>query len=165
MTDIRIEPFAPEHQDGVVDVILTIQCKEFDLPITLEDQPDLLDIPGVYRRGKGNFWVALVGDEVVGTLALLDIGYRQGALRKMFVRANRRGPTPGLAARLLAALLDWGRGSGFREIFLGTTSSYLAAHRFYEKNGFIRLPREALPPAFPIMRVDTIFYRLGLERG
>ncbi|MES9994629.1 GNAT family N-acetyltransferase [Desulfovibrio aminophilus] len=163
MMDIRIEPFAPEHQDGVVDVILTIQRKEFGLPITLEDQPDLLDIPGVYRRDKGNFWVALFGGEVVGTLALLDIGSHQGALRKMFVRADRRGPVPGLAARLLAALLDWGRGNGFRDIFLGTTSRYLAAHRFYEKNGFVRVDREALPPAFPIMQVDTIFYHLGLE--
>jgi len=44
-------------------------------------------------------------------------------------------------------------------------SGWKIAQVRYEKNGLIRLPREALPPAFPIMRVDTIFYRLGLERG
>ena len=40
------------------------------------DQPDLLQIPQFYQSGAGNFWVALDGEEVVGTVALLDIGNR-----------------------------------------------------------------------------------------
>ena len=55
--------------------------------------------PGFYRRGNGNFWVALADGEVVGTLALLDLGEGQGALRKMFVQAPHRGPRGGRVRR------------------------------------------------------------------
>jgi hypothetical protein len=45
-----------------------------------------------------------------------------------------------------------------RELYLGTTAKYLAAHRFYEKNGFREIARTALPESFPVMAVDTKFY-------
>jgi predicted N-acetyltransferase YhbS len=45
-----------------------------------------------------------------------------------------------------------------REVFLGTTARFLAAHRFYEKNGFREIARQALPHSFPVMSVDTKFY-------
>ena len=152
-------PFTPAlHGDGVVDLILPIQQQEFGIPVTIEAQPDLLDIPGYYQRGTGNFWVAVSGGRVVGSIALADIGHFQAALRKMFVHADYRGAAHGVAQGLLDTLLAWARESGVREVFLGTTEAFAAAHRFYEKNGFKRLPREALPPAFPLMAVDTRFY-------
>lgn len=160
-----ILPYSPEHQAGVVDLILPIQRREFALDITLGAQPDLLDIPGFYRRGRGNFWVAVDQGAVVGSIALLDIGGGQGALRKMFVRADRRGAERGVAREFLARLLDWARSRSFTEVFLGTTPQFLAAHRFYEKNGFTLLDRAALPPAFPVMVVDSRFYRLSLGDG
>jgi hypothetical protein len=45
---IEVVPFASPHREGVVSVILPIQREEFGIPVTLEDQPDLLDIPGFY---------------------------------------------------------------------------------------------------------------------
>jgi N-acetylglutamate synthase-like GNAT family acetyltransferase len=158
-----IEPFAPQYQEGVVDVILPIQQAEFQIPITLADQPDLLDIPGFYQRGNGNFWIARSEGAVVGTIALLDIGNAQGALRKMFVKASHRGRELGVARLLLASLLQWAFSSGLRTIYLGTTARFLAAHRFYEKHGFLEVEKSELPPAFPVMSVDTKFYRLELN--
>jgi N-acetylglutamate synthase-like GNAT family acetyltransferase len=155
---IEIVPFAAAHQAGVLDVILPIQQTEFDLPITLADQPDLVDVPRCYRNGHGDFWVALSERDVVGTIALLDIGNRQGALRKMFVRADLRGPSHGVAGRLLATLLAACEERGVDEVYLGTTARFLAAHRFYAKNGFVEVAKTALPAAFPIMAVDTRFF-------
>jgi RimJ/RimL family protein N-acetyltransferase len=155
---IEIVPFAPHHAAGVVAVILPIQQREFEIPITLDEQPDLHDIPAFYRRGCGNFWVAVEGGTVVGTVGLLDIGNGQTALRKMFVSATHRGPAHGVATRLLDALLAWCRAHAVREIHLGTTAKFLAAHRFYEKNGFREIARAELPASFPVMAVDTKFY-------
>jgi GNAT superfamily N-acetyltransferase len=155
---IEVVPFAPQHGDGVVAVILPIQQREFEIPITLDAQPDLRDIPGFYQRGCGNFWVAVEDGIVVGTVGMLDIGNGQVALRKMFVSAAHRGPAHGTAKRLLDALLDRCRAQAVREIYLGTTAKFLAAHRFYEKNGFREIPRGELPASFPVMVVDTKFY-------
>lgn len=155
---IVIEAFSAEHQQGVVDVILPIQQGEFDIPITLEAQPDLLNIAGFYQTGAGNFWVAIVDGQVVGTLALLDIGNGQGALRKMFVKPEYRGREFGVATTLLDHLLTWSRNQGITEIYLGTTEKFLAAHRFYERSGFSEIEKAALPEAFPVMSVDTKFY-------
>ena len=160
---IEVVPFAPRHADGVVAVILPIQQSEFGIPITLGAQPDLQDIPNFYQRGDSNFWVALDEQEVVGTVALLDIGHDQVALRKMFVAAAYRGAEHGVARRLLETLLAWCRARGVREIYLGTTAKFLAAHRFYEKSGFREIARGELPESFPVMVVDTKFYCRALQ--
>jgi N-acetylglutamate synthase-like GNAT family acetyltransferase len=159
MHSIQVVPFSPVHQAAVVDVILPIQQAEFGIPISLEAQKDLLDIPGFYQTRNGNFWVAVLGTEVIGTIALLDIGNDQAALRKMFVKAAFRGRERRVADRLLATLLQWCRARGIREVFLGTTAQFLAAHRFYEKNGFAEIATSQLPVSFPVMSVDTKFYR------
>lgn len=160
---IEIKPFSDEYGDGIVSLILPIQQTEFGIPITLSDQPDLLDIPGFYQKGRGNFWVALSQSEVVGTISLLDIGNGQGALRKMFVKAEFRGKAHGVAQHLLNTLHEWSTLRGVREIFLGTTAQYLAAHRFYEKNGFSEILRAELPANFPVISVDTKFYKCSPE--
>lgn len=160
--DIIIKPFSSEHQQGVLDVILPIQQAEFEIPITAADQPDLQQIPTFYQSGKGNFWVALDVDHVVGTIGLLDIGEGAVALRKMFVHADYRGREIGAAKQLLDTLLTWSRKQGLKAVYLGTTAKFLAAHRFYEKNGFTEILVTDLPAAFPVMKVDTKFYKYTL---
>lgn len=160
---MEVVPFRPEFENQVVDLILEIQRAEFGMSISAQDQPDLARIPSFYQVRHGNFWVALSGDEVVGTISLLDIGASQGALRKMFVRRDFRGGEFGTAKRLLDTLIAWSAADRIHEIFLGTTPRFLAAHRFYEKNGFDEIAKSLLPKAFPVMEVDTKFYRRGAE--
>jgi N-acetylglutamate synthase-like GNAT family acetyltransferase len=159
---VTVQPFDTRHARSVVDLIVSIQQDEFGIPITYADQPDLGDIPGFYQRGSGNFWIALDGDRVVGSVALLDIGGGETALRKMFVAAPYRGAAHGVAGDLLATLCDHARARDVNTIYLGTTAGFLAAHRFYEKNGFDLVEPECLPPSFPRMAVDTRFYRKDL---
>lgn len=160
MQKVLVTDFSDADQQSVLNVILPIQQREFGIPIKGADQPDLMNIPGFYQSGTGGFWVARSNDEVVGTVGLKDIGQRQAALRKMFVAAPFRGREFGVAGKLLDALLAHARAKGVSEIFLGTTEKFLAAHRFYEKNGFVELRKAELPKAFPIMVVDSKFYVL-----
>lgn len=160
---IEILPAAERHKGGIRDLILPIQQNEFKIPITYDDQPDLQNIENAYRKGAGEFWVALADEEVVGTIALIDIGDRQAALRKMFVRADHRGKAAGVAGRLLQTLLAHAARQDFKEVYLGTTASFLAAHRFYEKTGFKLIEETGLPDSFPKMAVDTRFYRYDVS--
>jgi N-acetylglutamate synthase-like GNAT family acetyltransferase len=155
---IDIIPFCEEHRLGVRNLIVPIQRDEFGIDITYEQQPDLLDVDGFYRTGCGDFWVALDGGEVVGSIALVDIGNGRAALRKMFVRQDHRGAARGVARDLLDRLLHHAASQGVREVLLGTTSKFLAAHRFYEKAGFQLIDESDLPESFPRMHVDTRFY-------
>lgn len=164
MEPLEIKPFSPEFGNDVVALILPIQQAEFEIPITLQDQPDLLDITNFYQQAAGNFWVALSDGKVVGTIALLDIGNGQAALRKMFVHEDFRGKAFGVAQRLLQTLLDSCVAHGIDAVFLGTTSKFLAAHRFYEKNGFAEMDKQVLPPAFPVVSVDSKFYVRQVSR-
>lgn len=162
MAEIIIKEYAEEYKDEVIDLILDIQQKEFNIPITKEDQPDLSEIPTFYQVRNGNFWVALNKDQVAGTISLIDIGNKQGALRKMFVKKVYRGSSYNTATLLLQKLIDWARQRNMEEIYLGTTEKFLAAHRFYEKNGFCQITKEDLPASFPIMKVDKKFYKYNL---
>jgi N-acetylglutamate synthase-like GNAT family acetyltransferase len=159
---IEIRPFSPVYEKQVIDLIVAIQRNEFDIPITADDQPDLKNIPEYYQSGNGNFWVALHNDKVVGTVSLLDIGANLVALRKMFVNRDYRGREIGTAQKLLEISLNWAITNGIRKIYLGTTPQFLAAHRFYEKNGFKEISKRDLPKIFPIMKVDTKFYKYVL---
>lgn len=41
---MQISIFEPKFNQAVIDLILTIQQEEFSLPISLTEQPDLLDL-------------------------------------------------------------------------------------------------------------------------
>ncbi|MBP2447084.1 GNAT family N-acetyltransferase [Rhizobium leguminosarum] len=163
MAEVEIRRFTEDDADAVLSVILPIQREEFGIDITADAQPDLRVIPDFYQSGKGQFWVAVKDGAIVGTLGLKDIGNHQAALRKMFVAAEVRGSEHGVAALLLDRLFSHARDAGLTEIFLGTTDKFVAAHRFYEKNGFTEVAKSALPRPFPLMAVDTKFYRYKLD--
>jgi len=160
--EIRIDSYAPGDEQGIVELIVPIQREEFGIAITAQDQPDLLAIPSFYQTGTGDFWVARHDGVVIGSIALKDIGNGDAALRKMFVATAWRGREFGVARRLLECLIEAARARGVRRIFLGTTAKFLAAHRFYEKHGFTLVDQQELPPAFPLMVVDTRFYAIEL---
>lgn len=164
MEEIMIKEYTEAYKEQIIDLILDIQQNEFQIPIKKEDQPDLSDIENFYQVGNGNFWVAVNQDCVVGTIALIDIGKGQSALRKMFVKSSYRGKVYNIAKSLLQTAIEWAKRHNMQEIYLGTTEKFLAAHRFYEKNQFIQLPKENLPENFPVMKVDTRFYKLQMEK-
>jgi N-acetylglutamate synthase-like GNAT family acetyltransferase len=159
---IRICEYENQYKGGIIGMILKIQREEYYLPITAEDQPDLADIEEFYRQNDGNFWMAVDDGNVVGTVAMKNIGNGNAVLRKMFVGDDYRGKTKGIAQNLLEQLFQWARLKNFQQIYLGTTPQFLAAHRFYEKNGFQEIGRDELPESFPVMEVDKKFYRYDL---
>ena len=86
----KIFPYNHRYHNQVLQLITHIQQVEFEMSITVLDQPDLNAIEIFYQKGNGNFWVAVIGDEVVGSIALIDIENSQVALRKMYVKKEYR---------------------------------------------------------------------------
>lgn len=161
--EVRIEQIKNESAEAVIDIILPIQQKEFNVPITLEDQPDLLDITANYYDNGGAFWGAKINGEIVGTIAMIKFSPDAAAIRKMFVKKEYRGKEFGIAQQLLETLFTYSKENGITNLYLGTVTVLHAALRFYERNGFIRIDKNNLPAAFPIMNADNVFCQLTLK--
>jgi N-acetylglutamate synthase-like GNAT family acetyltransferase len=159
---LTIKPFGPKYQSAVENLVLPIQQHEFAVGITREEQPDLLNIAHTFQINNGNFWVAIVDDRVIGCIGLVDIGDNQAALKKMFVHKDFRGKQSGVSRLLIQTAKQWCITQGIKTIFLGTVSQMIAAQRFYENNGFAEVTVLELPPNFPLVHVDTKFYRCDL---
>jgi GNAT superfamily N-acetyltransferase len=99
--------------------------------------PDLVDPAAVYTA----LWVAVLDGEVVGSIALRDLGTNELELKRMYLRASQRGR--GIGKRLLATALDWARANGAAVIKLDTSERMETAQRLYEAYGFQRVPGDA----------------------
>ena len=159
----KIQPITDVDSQAVIDLILPIQQLEHHVPVTLEDQPDLMHIEQVYGGSGGGFWGIKDQGRVVGTIALIHIGNGNGVIRKMFVKQDYRGKDLGIAAQLLDYLVDYCKTVGITDLYLGTVHTLKAAIRFYEKNCFSVITKSGLPPAFPLMVVDDVFSHLHLK--
>ncbi len=160
---IKIQPFENQDTDQIIDLILNIQQNEFQVPITINEQQDLLNISTFYQQRNGNFWIAKSEGEVVGTIALIDCGENIGTIRKMFVKKEFRGKDFSIAQMLLDLLLGVAAEAEMTNIYLGTIERLQAAIRFYERNGFTLIAKENLPSVFPIMAVDTHFFEKKIQ--
>jgi GNAT superfamily N-acetyltransferase len=160
---ITIKPYTDDFKEAVITHILNIQQNEFKVPITAADQPDLQIIPAFYQVNGGNFWLATYQGDLVGTIALVPFGNKNGCIRKMFVHQNFRGKEYGIAQNLLNTLITWAKEIEINGLYLGTNDRLHAAIRFYEKNEFVWVDKTKLPQNFPLMQVDTNFYGLVLS--
>ena len=156
-------PYQADFNEPIVQLITAIQQREFKVPISLTDEPDLQDISRFYQAKNGNFWQALTDDQaVIGTIGLLDMGQQIEHLQKMFVHPDFRGKNNGnVAARLLDVLEGWACGYSIKTIYLGTVNVLETAIHFYQKHQYKAIAARDLPAAFPCMAVDNVSFRKG----
>jgi GNAT superfamily N-acetyltransferase len=131
-----IVPFEPQYVDGFRSLVADT-LREFGFEPDPEIDPDLADPAETYAA----LWVALVSNEVVGSVALRDLGAGALELKRMYLRREQRGH--GLGKQLLATALDFARANGARAIQLDTSERMLAARHLYEAHGFRRVPGDA----------------------
>ncbi len=160
---LQIQPLDNTYSEQVIELILNIQQKEFNIPITVHDQPDLMQIESFYQKKGGNFWGAFIDGKLVGSIALVKFDKTAGAIRKMFVKKEFRGKELNIAQILLEILISFCRENGIDNLYLGTVSVLKAAQRFYERNHFTKIEKENLPDIFPLMSADDVFYHLKLD--
>ncbi|MBA3237283.1 MAG: GNAT family N-acetyltransferase [Parachlamydiaceae bacterium] len=157
----NIEPFADKYQNEVVGLIERIQVGEFNIPIEEGQRKELESISESFQKDKSNYWIAIFNGKVVGTIAVIDIGYEAFELRDVFLDKEYRS-TFGFAKKLLETVLFWSKKHAIKTIYLGTTLAFRAAHRFYEKHGFRELERSEMPSYCQPMDCDEKFYKLDL---
>lgn len=160
MQNLQIKLLDNSYSKSIVDLILPIQQEEFHVPITLEQQKDLLNIEDFYIHSGGAFWGAFYDGELIGTIAFLNMQHQSAAIRKMFVKQAYRGKEFAVAHQLLSVLKTYCISNGIFNLYLSTVNILKAAHRFYEKNGFQKVDKDQFPSYFPFMVPDDTYYQL-----
>jgi len=145
-TEIRLA--LPSEYDDVGK--LTVDAYEYDgLPLgsyamTLRDAAD--------RAAKAELWVAADSSGLLGTVTYCPVGsaYREisqddeGEFRMLAVPGQARGM--GIGTTLTEHCIARSRELGMRRLVLSSATHMKAAHRIYERLGFVRLPERDRSP-------------------
>ena len=157
---LKIETYSGKYDDEIINLILSIQNDEAKIGLSLQEQPDLLDIHHCYQQSGGEFWIALSDGRVIGTIGLMLKENHCAVLKKFFVEKAFRLQKVGLS--LYNELLKYAISKGVHHIILDTPAVAHASHKFYEKAGFYRISAAELPMAYSYPDRDSILYLLNL---
>jgi putative acetyltransferase len=128
---IVIKPFEPEDQQAVKTLILAGLAEHWGT-LDLTRNPDLDDIGTTYTGGV--FLVAWLGEQVVGTGALVPRTGGVGEIVRMSVAAGLR--RRGVGRLILQDLVKHAKARGLRRVILETTAAWQDAVAFYQRCGF-----------------------------
>jgi putative acetyltransferase len=84
------------------------------------------------------FFVAFDGDEAIGCGGLRQLDAVHGEVKRMYVRPDHRGG--GVSTDILHTLEAWARERGWERLVLETGNRQPDAIRFYEREGYTRIP-------------------------
>ena len=108
-------------------------------------EEELESLPGCYSPPEGRLYVALLGDEPVGCVALRPTK-EEGVseLKRLYVRPSARGL--GAGRLLTGAVIDAARQQGYGRIRLDTIASMEKARALYRSFGFAEIPAYRFNP-------------------
>lgn len=99
--------------------------------------PELRALAKHFAGQDGALWAAERDGRLVGMVATRPLRHDEAyEICRMYVARECRGT--GLAQRLLALAEGWVREAGAARLVLWTDTRFEAAHRFYEKHGYVR---------------------------
>jgi len=61
---MKIILYQDKYKQEIIDLILHIQNDETKINLSIEEQPDLLNVSLYYEKSGGAFWIAVEKDEV-----------------------------------------------------------------------------------------------------
>ncbi len=130
---LTIRPFTPSDQVPARDLVLEGLGEHFGW-IDESRNPDLDDIAAHYLARGHLFVVALVGETLVGTGALIGVDKQTGRLVRMSVHRDWR--RLGLGRALVAHLVAAARERGYRRVVVETNNDWWDAIGLYRRCGF-----------------------------
>jgi N-acetylglutamate synthase-like GNAT family acetyltransferase len=109
------------------------------LPVGLQRiDSEIAGLPGVYGPPHGEIILAFREGQLVACGALRELEPKVGEIKRVYVRADHRGP--GFGPRLTQAVLDRARELGFERVRVDTLPTMSAAIQFYQEMGFKPVP-------------------------
>jgi putative acetyltransferase len=139
---LTLRPATNADGNGMAALISRIFGDYENCPFVPAEFPELAAPASHYRGKGGELWVLV--DEadaggIAGSIAITPTHQTGVAeLFKVYLSHAQRGS--GISALMLETALDWARKAGCHTVILWSDTRFHSGHRFYEKNGFIRIP-------------------------
>lgn len=115
-----------EHDPTVADYL---QVQNYDSELEhLEDK---------YGLPKGRLYLAKMGDEVAGCIALRRLDDMKGEIKRLYVRPEFRGNK--IAHELVEKIIEEAKIIGYQSVFLDTLPFLKEAIHLYQKHGFYQI--------------------------
>lgn len=159
---ITISQFEDEYTQDVIDIVLHFQNDGTRPFVSVDDQPDLLNIVDAYINTGGNFWLAKDDKKLIGTIGIMPYNEEIAVLKKFFVYEDYQGEPYHLGRKLYSQLLNFAKEKAFKTILLDTPYNTDRAHKFYEKAGFQKVSEEDLPIKYSHPYDNCDFFLLTL---
>ncbi|MEV1062525.1 GNAT family N-acetyltransferase [Streptomyces sp. NPDC050263] len=165
--DILIRPVRPTEHDALGDLTARAYLDDGLLDFGESDEyfRELRDV--AKRAAAAEVLVAVEGDAVLGGVTFVPSGgpmadiSRPGEIRMLAVGREARGRGAGEA--LVRACLDRARAAeGCTAVVLSTQRTMAAAHRIYERLGFVRTPERDWKPLPQPADITLLAYKLTL---
>lgn len=139
MTDVLIREATDDDGPGLAELIAGVFAEYEGCLYEASEFPEHARPASWFAERGGRLWIVTEDDVLVGSFGIVP-GPRTGEFRisKVYLAASQRGR--GLAAALLAGAEAFALASGGRRLSLWTDTRFVEGHRFYERNGFLRLP-------------------------
>lgn len=119
-------------------------------------EEELATLPGKYAPPEGRLYLASVGEEPAGCIALRSLGDGICEMKRLYLRENARGL--GLGRRLIEQVIADAREIGYRKMRLDTYPPKMGkAVSLYEAHGF-----HPIDAYYDNPHGDTLFMELDL---
>jgi N-acetylglutamate synthase-like GNAT family acetyltransferase len=150
MNDVSIVSYEPRYQPDFkrlnvewISQYFTVETHDLEQL----DQPETHVLPN-----DGQIFFVLIDGEVVGCVAMVNMGATGFELAKMAVSPNVQGQ--GIGKRLCLAAIDYARQLGVKTVWLESNRVLTPALTMYERVGFREVPRVETPYARADIRME-----------
>ncbi len=149
---------ATEHLDDV-RALFSEYADSLEIDLSYQNfSKELSDLPGKYAPPDGRLFVAFVGGQSAGCIALRRFDETRAEMKRLYVRPAFRGYHLGrlLAERAIAAA----RNVGYAAVLLDTLSTMNTAKQLYRELGFVEIE-----PYYDSPIRGTTFLQLSLAQS
>ena len=134
---IVIRPLRDEDAPGIVALVAACWAEYPGCVMDLDgENPELRCFASHCAALGGAAWIAEEGGEIVGMIVTAPLGNEEWEIKRLYVAGAHRGA--GLAQALLAMSERCAVERGARRLVLWSDTRFDRAHRFYEKQGYVR---------------------------
>jgi len=135
---MTLRPGRDEDAEGFIALVGDCWAEYPNCVLDVDGEvPELRALATYFAEAGGALWAAEVDGRIIGMAATRPLGDDQAwEICRVYVAKAARGT--GLAQRLLTTAESHARDAGAERLVLWTDTRFEAAHRFYEKTGYVR---------------------------